>query len=179
VTSDASDAAERHFDERLYEQVCFACGRKNSIGLHLTFAPVHESAADGSAREGVEARYAPRPEDQGFPGVMHGGILVTLLDEAMAWAMFAHDNSLGMTAKMEVRYRRQVPPDAPLTVRGFVTRVRGRRIEVEATLFDTTGQRLVESSGLFLRLPQAETNQLLADIGWAQIWAEGGPLRET
>lgn len=163
----------RRFDERLYEQVCFACGRHNSIGLHLRFAPIH----DGD-REGVEASYEPRPEDQGFPGVMHGGILVTLLDEAMAWAMFAHDSTLGVTAKMETRYRRQVPPDQPLTVRGFVTRMRGRRIEVEATLHDASGERLVESSGLFLQLPQAETDQLLADIGWAQIWAEGGPVRE-
>ena len=64
-------------------------------------------------------------------------------------------------------------------MRGFVTRMRGRRIEVGASLFDTSGERLVESTGLFLQLPQAETEQLLADIGWAQIWAEGGPLREA
>jgi acyl-coenzyme A thioesterase PaaI-like protein len=174
VSSSSGDTSRRHFDERLYEQVCFACGRLNSIGLHLRFAPI----SDGD-REGVEAQYEPRAEDQGFPGVMHGGILVTLLDEAMAWAMFARDSTLGVTAKMETRYRRQVPPDQPLTVRGFVTRMRGRRIEVEATLHDASGERLVESSGLFLQLPQAETDQLLADIGWAQIWAEGGPVREA
>jgi acyl-coenzyme A thioesterase PaaI-like protein len=173
VTSDSGDASGRHFDERLYEQVCFACGRLNSIGLHLRFAPIRHGE-----RDGVEARYQPRAEDQGFPGVMHGGILVTLLDEAMAWAMFARDNTLGVTAKMETRYRRQVPPNEPLTVRGFVTRIRGRRIEVEAALHDASGERLVESNGLFLQLPQAETDQLLADIGWAQIWAEGGPVRE-
>ena len=126
----------RYFDERLYDQVCFACGRLNSIGLHLRFAPVLEAGATGDERAGVEAHYHPRPEDQGFPGVMHGGILVTLLDEAMAWAMFAHDNILGVTAKMETRYRRQVPPDEVVTVRGFVTRVRGRRVEVEAALLD-------------------------------------------
>lgn len=178
MTSPAGAASRpspgRYFDERLYEQVCFACGRLNSIGLHLRFTPVVQGD-----REGVEARYEPRPEDQGFPGVMHGGILVTLLDEAMAWAMFARDSTLGVTAKMETRYRRPVPPDAELVVRGFVTRMRGRRIEAEASLFDSSGERLVESTGLFLQLPQAETEQLLADIGWAQIWAEGGPLREA
>ncbi len=171
---EASPDSGRYFDERLYEQVCFACGRLNSIGLHLRFVPVVEGE-----RSGVEARYEPRPEDQGFPGVMHGGILVTLLDEAMAWAMFAQDSTLGVTAKMETRYRRQVPPDEPLTVRGFVTRIRGRRIEVEASLHGASGERLVESTGLFLQLPQAEADQLLADIGWAQIWAEGGPVREA
>ncbi len=163
--------AERRFDERLYEQVCFACGRHNSIGLRLTFAPIE---VDG--RAGVEARYEPREQDQGFPGVVHGGILVTLLDEAMAWALFAHHNSLGVTAKMETRYRQQVSHERPLTVRGYIERARGRRVEVAAELLDESGGVLVESSALFLVLPDEQTTELLGAIGWSDIWAEGGPL---
>jgi hypothetical protein len=66
-------------DPRLRDHYCFGCGRHNPIGLHLVFD------ADG---EGVATRYIPRPEDQGFPAVMHGGLLALLLDEAMFWAMY-------------------------------------------------------------------------------------------
>src|SRR5438874_13491894 len=101
------------FDARLYDQFCFACGRKNPIGLQLRF----EREPDG-----VVARYAPRPEDAGFPGVLHGGVLVTLLDEAMAWAMYARSYALGVTAKMETRYRRAATLDDALVVRARVAR---------------------------------------------------------
>ncbi|MPZ98177.1 MAG: PaaI family thioesterase [Dehalococcoidia bacterium] len=141
----------------LYEQYCFACGRQNPLGLQLRF--------DRDA-EGVVARYEPRREDQGFPGVMHGGVATALLDESMAWAMYAAGLALGLTAKMEMRFRRPVPLDAPLTVRARLSHVRGRRIEAAATLDSEDGARLVEASALFLRLPREEEAKLLAAIGW-------------
>jgi uncharacterized protein (TIGR00369 family) len=144
-------------DERLYQQYCFACGHQNPLGLHMRFR------REG---DGVVCEYSPRREHQGFPGVMHGGVLVALLDEAMAWAMFAAHRALGVTARMETRYRRAASPDGPLIVRAWVARTRGRRIEVEATIEDTDGNRLVESSALFLRVPADEEQQLLGQLGW-------------
>jgi uncharacterized protein (TIGR00369 family) len=146
------------FDRRLYEQVCFACGRHNAFGLQLRFT----RAEDGS----VVAAYEPRPQDAGFPGVMHGGILMTLLDEAMAWALWSEAGALGVTAKMETRYRRTVTLDGPLTLRGRVARARGRRFEVEATLDDASGARLADASALFLRLPPAREREVMRAIGW-------------
>jgi uncharacterized protein (TIGR00369 family) len=145
-------------DERLYQQYCFACGHENPFGLRMQFR------RDGE--QGVISEYTPRREHQGFPGVMHGGVLVALLDEAMAWAMFAEHRALGVTAKMETRYRRSASPDGPLTVRAAVTRVRGRRIEVESSIEDAEGNRLVEASALFLRVPTDEEERLLGALGW-------------
>jgi uncharacterized protein (TIGR00369 family) len=156
-TDDASEADDL-LDEHLYRQFCFACGRDNPIGLQLRFR------RDGKA--GVTSVYQPRPEDQGFPGVMHGGILAALLDEAMAWSMYAADRALGVTAKMETRYRRAVSLDGPLTVRAAIVRSRGRRIEVEATIDDASGARLVEGAGLFLRFPPDEEARVRAAVGW-------------
>lgn len=149
------------FDTAFYTQYCFACGHENPIGLHLRFSP------DGDG--GVVARYEPRREDQGFPGVMHGGVAASLLDEAMAWAMFAAHRVLGVTAKMEVRFRRAVDLDAPLTLRGRVTRQRGRRIEVEATLANAGGDLLVEASSLYLRMGAEDEARVLASMGWDGI----------
>lgn len=149
------------FDPRLYDQVCFACGARNGHGLHLRFRRAGEGA--------VTCRYEPKPEDQGFPGVMHGGILAALLDESMAWAMWAADRALGVTAKMETRYRRTVGVDGPLTVRGRVVRVRGRRIEVEASVEDAAGERLAEATALFMRLPPEVEAEMSEALGWAAV----------
>ncbi|MEX2446596.1 MAG: PaaI family thioesterase [Dehalococcoidia bacterium] len=149
------------FDPRLYDQVCFACGARNAHGLHLHF--------ERDGEDGVLSRYDPKPEDQGFPGVLHGGILAALLDESMAWAMWATDRALGVTAKMETRYRRPVGVEGTLTVRGRVVRMRGRRIEVEATLDDANGDRLAESSALFLRLAPDDEARMAAALGWDVI----------
>jgi len=146
------------FDPRLYDQICFACGDRNSAGLHLHFE------RDGV--QGVACRYEPKEQDQGFPGLLHGGIVVALLDESMAWAMWAVDRALGVTAKMETRYRRPIGVDGPLIVRGRVVRMRGRRIEVEATVDDADGARLAEASALFLRLPPEDEARMAAALGW-------------
>jgi acyl-coenzyme A thioesterase PaaI-like protein len=145
----------RETDPALREHYCFGCGRHNPIGFHLVF----ERDEDG----GVVARYTPRPEDQGFPELMHGGLLALLLDEAMGWAMYA-DNVFAVTAKMEVRYRRAVGLDDALTARARITRSRGRRIEVEAALTNDAGEVLVESSALFMRMNAEDEARALASF---------------
>ncbi len=141
-------------DPVLREHYCFGCGRHNPIGLHLVF----EREADG-----VVARYLPRPEDQGFPDVMHGGLLSLLLDEAMGWAMYA-DSVFAVTAKMDLRFRRTVGLDAPLTARARITRQRGRRIEVEAVLTNDAGHVLVEAAALFIRMSADDEERALASF---------------
>ena len=154
------------FDSRYYDQVCFACGDRNPHGLHMRF----ERDPDGSAEDGaILCRYEPREADQGFPGVLHGGVLVTLMDEAMAWAMWAKSRALGVTARMETRYRRPVPSTGPLLVRARVATVRGRRMEVEARVQDAEGVTLAEASALFLRLPPDEESRVAAALGWDAI----------
>jgi uncharacterized protein (TIGR00369 family) len=154
------------FEGRYYDQICFACGDRNPHGLHMRFARDPEGDAAAGA---IICRYQPREADQGFPGVLHGGVVVTLLDEAMAWAMWAKSQALGVTAKMETRYRRPVPHGVELVVRAWVTRERGRRLEVEATVSQPDGTVLAESTALFLRLPPEEEARVAAALGWDAI----------
>ena len=58
---------------------CFGCGRQNPIGLKLTFYE------DG---EQVWAPWTPRHEHQGYEGIVHGGLITTVLDEVMGWAIY-------------------------------------------------------------------------------------------
>jgi acyl-coenzyme A thioesterase PaaI-like protein len=129
----------------LANQGCFGCGPANPIGLHLDFDR-HE---DG----GVQALFIPGVEHQGWDGVMHGGLVTVLLDEAMAWAAAA-STTIYYTGRLEVRYRQPVRTGAELTVRGWVTRNRGRTLETRAEVQLGGGEVLAEATALFIRASQ-------------------------
>jgi len=120
---------------------CYACGDLNPIGLHLEFK------MDG---EWAEAQFVPLPEHQGYPGYVHGGVVSTLLDEAMGWA--THGRSIwAVTGRLEMRFRNIVPTHELLTVRGKIQNDRGRTLEVIAELRNNDGKLLAESKGLMFR----------------------------
>ncbi len=103
---------------------CFVCGQKNPIGLKLKF--------DWDGQE-VKAKFTPGEYHQGWAGLVHGGIISCLLDEAMSYAaLYSGVNSL--TAKMQTRFKRPLPIDEPLTVTGSVTRKTRRLVETKAEL---------------------------------------------
>jgi len=128
---------------------CYGCGDANPEGLHIEFA------VEGTL---VTGRFTPRKVHQGFPGLAHGGIAASVMDEAMGWAMYAA-GAWAMTARMEVRYRRPLPLDGEVTVTAQVTRDRGRRLEAEARLLTASGELLAEATGLFLRMPEETSRQ--------------------
>lgn len=97
---------------------CFVCGPENSIGLHVTFYP------DGP--HGSRAEYTSHAEYEGWPGMMHGGVTFTLLDEALGWAV--HFQGLhGVTAKADTRFRQPIRSGTNLIVRAW-TKERKRQL---------------------------------------------------
>ena len=124
---------------------CFACGDDNPIGLHL----------DDIRRAGEEvlATLRPRPEYQGYPGVLHGGLSATALDEVMGYASILLAGVWAATATMDLRYRAQVPYDAPLPLVAGVRDARGRRVRAWARLHLPDGQVGAEATGLLVALP--------------------------
>jgi acyl-coenzyme A thioesterase PaaI-like protein len=108
----------------LNEGFCFGCGVNNPIGLKLKFT-----------REGdtVRAEYTPEKHFQGWPGLLHGGLTATLLDEAMSNVAYATGHTC-LTASITIRLRQPIPVDAPLTVTARITRRRKKVIETEGQL---------------------------------------------
>ena len=125
---------------------CFACGQDNPIGFRL---------AD-IRREGdeVHATLHPRPEYQSYPGVLHGGISATALDEVMGYAAILLAGIWAATATMGVRYRAQVPYDAPLPLVAGLTDTRGRRVRTWSRLHLPSGQVGADATGLLVALPE-------------------------
>ena len=95
------------------------------------------------------ARLTLAPQYQGWRGIAHGGIVMALLDEAMAHAAgFAGHR--GVTATVNVRFRKPVPLEQPIEVRGRVTWQRRNVLGVEASVLDAAGNVLAHAEGSFV-----------------------------
>jgi acyl-coenzyme A thioesterase PaaI-like protein len=108
----------------LDEGFCFGCGANNPIGLKLKLT-----------REGdtIRAVYTPARHFQGWPGLLHGGLTGTLLDEAMSNVAYQTGHTC-LTAAITIRIRQPIPVDATLTVTARVSRHRKKIIETEGRL---------------------------------------------
>ncbi len=146
---------------------CFVCGLANPLGLNLGF--VREG-------EGVLARYRPRPEHAGFQDVVHGGLVATVLDEAMVWAIGVRLGLFTYCADLNVRFRRPAPPATDLTVRGELTgRPRAKLVLARAALRDPAGVLLAEATGKYVPLPAEAQQALWADfVGDTRALPGGG-----
>jgi uncharacterized protein (TIGR00369 family) len=125
---------------------CFGCGPANTSGMHLEFF----LAPDGSV---VSLPVIPNAFD-GHPGYLHGGVIATLLDEAMSKAVRAQGRP-SVTRKMEVDYLRPVPSGVHLRIEGRVIRNEHRKHWVEARILDVKGTVLAHGKGLFIEVPPA------------------------
>ncbi len=136
------DPSEGAFD--LAAHRCFACGELNAHGLRM---PLHMEPDHAWSELVLD------PGFQGWEGIAHGGILATLLDEGMAWAIAARE-AFGFTARMTVEYRRPVPVGVPIRVDGRIVDARRRLIRAEADIADpATGEVYAHAEGTYVIAP--------------------------
>jgi acyl-coenzyme A thioesterase PaaI-like protein len=122
---------------------CFACGPHNADGLHLEFEP------DGT--DGARSQVTLPPRMQGYREVAHGGIVMMLLDEAMAHACrFIGERAT--TASCEIRFRKPVPLGTTVVMRGRYKERRRNVLFLEASLTLEDGTVLATADGTFVSL---------------------------
>jgi acyl-coenzyme A thioesterase PaaI-like protein len=139
-------------------QRCFVCGQRNPFGLHLVFQQEGRS---------IVADYQPREEHQGFPGVIHGGIVASVLDEALGrTSLLGEHPGWTMTGKLEIKYRRYVPYGPLLRVRATLESDRRRMQQASGilTLAEDESSVLAEASGIFLPLSESAIDTILQDF---------------
>jgi uncharacterized protein (TIGR00369 family) len=122
--------------------MCFGCGQANPIGLRLRFQ------FDG---ERVTANFLVRDEHQGFSGLLHGGIMATLLDEAMGRLLYELGEN-AVTAELCVRLKRPVHPGETLTITGELKARSGRLLDLTAKALLPDGRDAAEATAKFLKL---------------------------
>jgi acyl-coenzyme A thioesterase PaaI-like protein len=145
------------------EHNCFACGTLNAHGLQLDLHLAPE-------RCWTELELEPR--FQGWDEIAHGGIVATILDEVMAWSLVATDN-WGVTARLNVAFRRPVALATRIRAEGWITQSRRRMVETEARLVDVTaGTELATATGLYVAADAARKAELQARYGFRRL--DGG-----
>ena len=130
---------------------CFVCGEENSSGLGLTFWQ------DG---ETVWTEFTPDARHQGYPGLVHGGLLYTILDEVTGRAAYLRASWV-VTARAEVRYLLPARLGEPLRFIGRIVNERSRALELAGEARRAADNALIATlSGLFIRLPEERIREL-------------------
>jgi uncharacterized protein (TIGR00369 family) len=127
---------------RMQRNYCFACGADNAAGMHLKFT-YDKARKRFVCRFRLDARYT------GPPGHAHGGIIATILDEAMGKVNKLR-HVIALTSEMTVNYLRPVPLNQSLRVESREVSVRRRRHVNMAEILNRKGEVLARGRALFI-----------------------------
>ena len=135
---------------------CFVCGESNAIGLNLRFE------TDGKI---VQTRFTPRTEHIGFKGVVHGGILSTVLDEIMVWACVVQTKRFGYCAELNVRFLNPARPNEELIATAELAVNRRDKIyEAKAELKNPAGQIVASATGKYFPIKVVDATEMATDF---------------
>ena len=132
---------------------CFVCGQHNPGGLHVEF---HRSGGL------IFAEWTPDERHQGWQGVVHGGILVSLLDEAMAYTLFTQD-TMAMTARMEVRYRSPGRAGDLLKVEACCVKDTRKIANIDGRI-SASGRTIAEASARFVKVGDFDPRSVFRSV---------------
>lgn len=121
---------------------CFGCGADNPRGMLLTFE-------SDDARQRIIGRFRMSADYQGGPGFLHGGIIATLIDEAMG-KVNRFSGARAVTAQLDVEYHRPVPVEADIVVEAWQAERVGRFLIHAAEIRDAAGKLLASGRGRFV-----------------------------
>ncbi|MBI5026438.1 MAG: PaaI family thioesterase [Nitrospirae bacterium] len=121
---------------------CFVCGPKNPIGLRLDFS------FDGKT---IKTEFTPQKVHQGYLNIVHGGIIATLLDEAMVKLALAL-NIPAVTAMMEIRLKKALNVGEKLIVEANIIRDTKKILEAEAKATTENGTIIAEAMGKLIKV---------------------------
>ena len=147
---------------------CFVCGLESPVGLKLRFT-------DNGLDE-VRAVYTVGSQYQGYPGVVHGGIIAAMLDEAAGrTTMIGDHNRFTITGKMTIKYRKPVPTETKLTLVGRLIKDRGRMAQAHSEIRLPDGEVAAEAELTLIEMSVDYSDEGLEALGW-KIYPEDDTL---
>ncbi|NQU29937.1 MAG: PaaI family thioesterase [Anaerolineae bacterium] len=142
-------------------KMCFVCGLENPVGLKLNIYQIEPGV--------IEAIYIAPDHFQGYPGVLHGGIVATMLDEMSGRALMGDPSEprFMYTGKIEVKYRGNVPINVPLRIVGKAGKSKKRTAEGWAGIYGPDEKLLAEAFTLLFNVPDDTLDSAnLEELGW-------------
>ncbi|HZC06532.1 MAG TPA: PaaI family thioesterase [Ktedonobacterales bacterium] len=146
---------ERMLNDSSGYQACFGCGERNLNGLRLVFR------VEGDE---IVAEFTPDERFQGFPGVLHGGVLATMLDETLSRAA-VYAGKWMMTARLEIRYRRAAPVGQTLRISARPTQVRSRLVSARGAVRLASDPDVIfaEAEGVFMPIAADYEREMVSE----------------
>jgi uncharacterized protein (TIGR00369 family) len=139
---------------------CFACGELNEEGLRLA---IHTDPGRAWTETTLDPRF------QGWEAVAHGGVVCTLLDEVMAWAVIGR-GMWGVTARLNVTFRRPIPVSTPVRAEGWVVDENRRAHRAQGRVVDpSSGEVFATGESTFVAVPPREVERLKARYGMRRL----------
>lgn len=131
---------------------CFVCGKENLAGLDVQFF-----------REGtlVVCDWVPHEKHLGYRDRTHGGVVATILDEAMSWAPAGAYRRMCYAIELSVKYRRAVPAGERVRVEAELTELKSRAATTRGRVLDSQGAVCAEAIGVYFPLPAGKTEEVL------------------
>ena len=120
---------------------CFVCGKDNPIGLNIVFFRDQNK---------IKAEFIPESKHQGFKGIVHGGILSSILDEIMGRTAIITRDVMTMTVEINIKYRKKALVGEKIIFAAQMTKDLGRMIEAQAEARSEDGALLTEAKGKFI-----------------------------
>ena len=140
---------------------CFICGLENPVGLRLRIYQTEPGV--------IETTYTAPEHFQGYPGVLHGGIVASILDEISGRAHMGDPSEprFMFTGKLEVKYRKNVPVGQLLRIIGRAGKSKGKMAEGWAGIYNEAGELLAEAKTLLIDVPEDMLDSAnLEELGW-------------
>lgn len=135
------------------EYHCFACDPNNERGLNLDFYIEGDS---------VVSQWQPRREFEGYPGVIHGGILATLADEIAGWYLHAIEGVAGVTKDLSISYLAPArAEDGPFRIMTTKADVRPKRAEIEVSILGSSGSEFCRATCVYATFSDAVAKKRL------------------
>lgn len=134
---------------------CAVCGPRNPRGLGLSLYVDPESGV-------VRVEFTPAPHHIGFEGIVHGGIVATVFDEAMVWAASWQGRRFCVCGEMSVRFRRSAIVGEAVTIEAKVESARSRLIATTAEARSFRGDLLATAAGKYVPMPPSEHQKFTA-----------------
>ena len=139
---------------------CYVCGRENTVSLHMTF--FLQDNGEVTSELMVPEVYA------GYPGMVHGGNIVAMMDEAAGRAVTGDQpNRFTVTSQLTVKYRQPVPTNQLIKVTGRLLKKRGKVSHAYGEIRNMEGELLAEADAVFVDVAEDFTRGIDPDLlGW-------------
>lgn len=148
---------------------CFVCDPANPAGLRLRF--LHDDDTDK-----VVSEFTLGPGYSGAPRFVHGGLILAILDEAMAWAAIAVVRKFAVSRTSKASFRRPVMVDVPHRVEAVVEEHDDASVHARAQVFNPDGKRCAEASARLVVLSEETAKIAIGpDIAGNDSYLRGAP----